>query len=89
MDITIASFDAISEVNMVSISFLPHFRVDFAELPQTDPIIFFLLLLLLLLIPLSMARQDYTLTLCLNQYSIPFLSSSTNYIEEDGGSIDY
>ena len=36
-----------------------------------------------------MARQDYTLTLCLNQYSIPFLSSSTNYIEEDGGSIDY
>ena len=45
MDITIASFDAISEVNMVSISFLPHFRVDFAELPQTDPIIFFLLLL--------------------------------------------
>ena len=86
MDITIASFDAISEVNMVSISFLPHFRVDFAELPQTDPIIFFLLLLL---IPLSMARQDYTLTLCLNQYSIPFLSSSTNYIEEDGGSIDY
>ena len=87
MDITIASFDAISEVNMVSISFLPHFRVDFAELPQTDPIIFFLLLLLL--IPLSMARQDYTLTLCLNQYSIPFPSSSTNYIEEDGGSIDY
>lgn len=67
MDITIASFDAISEVNMVSkFVLIPPFHSETLRRTWQELQRSFRSNCLLSLSPIG--AQDYTLTLCLNQY---------------------